>query len=51
MNGGFPFEMNGVVFPTSEHAYISGIFSNNTPKHKELQERLLKKLVMPLKKL
>lgn len=42
MNGGFPFEMNGVVFPTSEHAYISGIFSNNTPKHKELQERLLK---------
>lgn len=42
MNGGFSFEMNGVNFRTSEHAYISGIFSNDTLKHKDLQERLLK---------
>ena len=42
MNGGFSFEMNGVEFPTSEHAYISGLFSENTPKHIELQKSLLK---------
>ena len=41
MIGGFPFEMNGVLFPSSEQAYIAGLFSNNTPEHIQLQKELL----------
>lgn len=41
MNGGYPYTMNGIEFPTSEHAYIFGIFSHNTPEHISLQEELL----------
>jgi predicted NAD-dependent protein-ADP-ribosyltransferase YbiA (DUF1768 family) len=41
MNGGYPYTMNGVEFPTSEHAYIFGIFSHNTPEHITLQKELL----------
>lgn len=42
MNGGYPYTMNGIEFPTSEHAYIFGIFSHNTPEHIALQEELLR---------
>ena len=41
MNGGCPYIMNGIEFPTSEHAYIFGIFSHNTPEHIALQRELL----------
>ena len=41
MNGGYPYTMNGIEFPTSEHAYIFGIFSHNTPEHIALQKELL----------
>lgn len=41
MNGGYAYEMNGVMFPSSEHAYIFGLFSNNTEEHKAIQEELL----------
>lgn len=41
MCGGFPFELGGVVFPTSENAYISGLFSNNTEEHIKIQKMLL----------
>ena len=33
--------MHGVEFPSSEHSYIFGIFSNPTSEHIALQERLL----------
>jgi predicted NAD-dependent protein-ADP-ribosyltransferase YbiA (DUF1768 family) len=42
MNGGYPYIMNGIEFPTSEHAYIFGIFSDSTPEHIALQEELLR---------
>ena len=41
MCGGYEFEMDGYVFPTSENAYICGLFSNDTKKHITLQKRLL----------
>ena len=41
MNGGFPFSINGITFPTSEHAYIFGIFSHNTKEHLAIQKQLL----------
>ena len=41
MNGGFPYTMNDIEFPTSEHAYIFGVFSHNTPDHISLQKELL----------
>lgn len=41
MNGGFPYTMHGIEFPTSEHAYIFGLFSNNTPEHIAIQQELL----------
>lgn len=41
MNGGFAFTMHGITFPSSEHAYIFGLFSNNTPEHIAIQQELL----------
>lgn len=41
MNGGFEFSISGVRFPTSEHAYMCGIFSTRFPLHRRLQERIL----------
>lgn len=41
MNGGFSYTMHGVEFPSSEHAYIFGLFSNNTPEHIAIQQELL----------
>ena len=41
MNGGFAYKMHGAMFPTSEHAYIAGIFSSNTPEHIAAQKELL----------
>ena len=41
MNGGFEFMMHGVQFPTSEHAYIAAIFSDNTTEHITAQKELL----------
>ena len=41
MNGGYSYMMNGILFPSSEHAYIFGLFSNNTEEHKTIQEELL----------
>lgn len=41
MNGGFEFSIAGVRFPTSEHAYMCGIFSTRLPLHRKLQERIL----------
>lgn len=41
MNSGFPFKIGSITFPTSEHAYIFGLFSNGTPIHEEIQRLLL----------
>lgn len=41
MNGGFPYRMHGIEFPSSEHAYIFGLFSNNTLEHIAIQQELL----------
>ena len=41
MNGGYSYMMHGVTFPTSEHAYIFGIFSNDNEEHIALQKELL----------
>ena len=41
MNGGFEFIMHGVLFPTSEHAYIAALYSNNTAEHIAAQTELL----------
>lgn len=41
MNGGFPFGINGITFPSSEHAYIFGRFSHNTQEHISIQKQLL----------
>lgn len=38
---GYPFEMNGHVFFTSESAYLCGQFSNNTEEHKRIQYQLM----------
>ena len=40
MNGGFPYKIQGVKFNQSEGAYISGMFSNNTPEHIAVQQEL-----------
>ena len=40
MNGGFPYEIQGLTFNQSEGAYISGMFSNNTPEHLAIQREL-----------
>ncbi len=37
----FPFEYEGKTFTNSEALYICGLFSNNTPKHNEIQQKLL----------
>ena len=41
MNSGFPFKIGSITFPTSEHAYIFGLFSDGTAKHEEIQRLLL----------
>lgn len=41
MNSGFPFDLCGEICQTSESAYICGLFSDNTPEHIAIQERLL----------
>ena len=40
MVSGFPFEVEGVTFHNSECAYIAGMFSDDTPRHAELQRAL-----------
>lgn len=40
MNGGFPFKIHGIMFNQSEGAYISGMFSCNTPEHIAIQREL-----------
>lgn len=37
----YPFECYGHVFTNSEALYICGLFSNNTAKHNEIQEKLI----------
>lgn len=37
----YPFSINGHTFTNSEALYICGLFSNDTPKHKQIQEKLL----------
>lgn len=41
MCSGFPFVLNGVPFHSSEAAYIAGIYSNDIPEHKRLQQKLV----------
>lgn len=41
MNSGFPYEMDGAYFHASENAYICGLFSNDTPEHTLIQEKLV----------
>ena len=41
MNGGYPYTMHGITFPSSEQAYIFGVFSNSTAEHIELQKQVL----------
>ena len=41
MNKGFPFDLYGNQCMTSEGAYICGMFSDNTPEHIAIQEKLL----------
>lgn len=41
MCSGYPFLLNGVEFKSSEAAYIAGIYSNNIPEHRRLQEKLV----------
>lgn len=38
----YPFEVCGRLFTNSEALYICGLFSNNTAKHKDIQEKLIK---------
>lgn len=40
MNNGFPYKIAGVTFKQSEGAYISGMFSLNTPEHIAVQQEL-----------
>lgn len=42
MNSGIPYNLCGDECLTSESAYICGLFSDNTPEHISIQERLLK---------
>ncbi len=37
----YPFEVCGRSFTNSEALYICGLFSNNTAKHKDIQEKLI----------
>lgn len=41
MCGGFPFELEGQMFPTSENAYICGLFSTSSKEHQSIQKRLV----------
>ena len=41
MVGGYPFEVNGIPFYTSESAYIVGAFSNDTDTHRAIQRELV----------
>ena len=43
MNQGFPFAINGIDFHTSESAYICGLFSDGTDRHKKIQQELIAK--------
>ena len=38
---GYPFMFHGQLFHTSESAYLCGQFSNDTEKHKQIQNQLL----------
>ncbi len=38
---GYPFNLHGHMFYTSESAYLCGQFSNNTEEHKRIQNQLL----------
>ena len=37
----YPFTLNGRTFTNSEALYICGLFSGNTPKHQEIQQKLI----------
>ena len=37
----YPFAVNGRIFTNSEALYICGLFSNDTAKHREIQEKLI----------
>ena len=37
----YPFEVDGRLFTNSEALYICGLFSNDTAKHREIQEKLI----------
>ena len=41
MNGGFDYEIGGIKVKTSEHAYILGVFSNNTATHLAIQRQVM----------
>ncbi len=41
MISGYPFKIGRTEFPTSEHAYILGLFSNDTERHTNIQKQLL----------
>lgn len=41
MAKGFGFDLEGVHFNNSEAAYITGLFSNDTPRHRQIQELLI----------
>ena len=41
MAGGFPFELNGHHFTSSECLYLCGEWSNNTDEHKMIQDYLM----------
>lgn len=38
---GFPFKLNGVPFFSSEAAYIAGVYSNDGPEHRRIQQKLV----------
>ena len=37
----YPFNLNGHTFTNTEALYICGMFSGNTPKHREIQQKLI----------
>ena len=37
----YPFILNGHTFTNSEALYICGLFSDNTPKHRDIQQKLI----------
>ena len=41
MNGGFDYEIGGVKVRSSEHAYILGVFSNNSERHLAIQQKVM----------